>query len=223
MTFSVTSNIANGKEIMKKFWISIGIGIIIPLCSIGKVDAHCQMPCGIYHDEMVFEQIDQYIETMYKCMTILNESKFASVHDKNEFIRWVIQKEKSSAEASDIFLTYFLQQKIKPGEEDTPKKLASAHKLLFLIVQIKQNPDIKIVKEFSEEWEKFKLMFHVEGYEHQIEQQKIKKRELESEKAERSPHDHDHGHDHGHDHDHGIPHRHSREYEFGDIPPPSSK
>lgn len=145
--------------------------------SISFLDAHCQMPCGIYHDDMVFDQIDQFVETVYKGISVMNESKFNSVKDKNEFIRWVMQKEKSCCEAADIISTYFLQQKIKPDEPDTMKRLQSAHKLLFLIVAIKQNTDLEFVKQFNEEWEKFKLMFHREGYECQMEKLEFKKLE----------------------------------------------
>lgn len=127
--------------------------------------AHCQMPCGIYHDNMVYDRIDQYVETVYKGVYVLNDSKFSTVKDKNEFVRWVMQKEKASNEVAELILTYFLQQKTKPDEADTVKRLVSAHKLLFLLVAIKQNADLETIKEFNAEWEKFKLMFHREGYE----------------------------------------------------------
>lgn len=176
------------------FW-----SIAAALSCSNLLTAHCQMPCGIYHDDMVFDQIDQYVETMYKGITVMNESKFATVKDKNEFVRWVVQKENASNEAANTLLTYFLQQKIKPGEEDTPKKLASAHKLLFLIVGIKQTADVQIVETFNNEWEKFKLMFHREGYECDME--KIKMRKIEEEKkaaAAEASHTHDHDVTHSH-------------------------
>lgn len=141
------------------------------------LDAHCQMPCGIYHDDMVYDQIDQFVETAYKGISVMNESKFNTVKEKNEFVRWVIQKEKCCNEATDLITAYFLQQKIKPDEPDTMKRLQSAHKMLFLIVAIKQNTELDFVKQFNEEWEKFKLMFHREGYECQMEKLEFKKLE----------------------------------------------
>jgi nickel superoxide dismutase len=129
----------------------------------GVVEAHCQMPCGIYHDQMVYEKIDEYFETMIKAVSAMNDSKFDTAKEKNQFIRWVITKENMSNEISEIILTYFLQQKIKPGEgEDTDKLLRSSHKLLFDIVQIKQNSDLRLVKQFGEDWEYFKTLFHRE-------------------------------------------------------------
>lgn len=134
------------------------------------------MPCGIYHDDMVYDRIDQYVETMVKGMSILKKNEFKDPMESNRFVRWVIQKEQASDETAQILLTYFLQQKIKPGEPDTAARLESAHKLLFLLVAIKQNTDVAVVDQFSEEWDKFKNMFHVEGYECKIEMLKEKKR-----------------------------------------------
>lgn len=148
--------------------------------------SHCQMPCGIYHDDMVFEMIDQYLETMYKATTELGHlQNGTTLKDKNQFVRWVIEKENASNEASKILTEYFLQQKIKPDEEDTPKKLIATHKLLFLIVRIKQNADLECVKSFADEWGKFKLFFHIEGYECEMEKRKLSQWEKIKEAAEK--------------------------------------
>jgi nickel superoxide dismutase len=177
------------------------------------LSAHCQMPCGIYHDDMVYDQIDQYVETMVKADTILNQNKFSSAQEKNVFIRWVMQKDKHSDQMAELFTSYFLQQKIKPEEEDTVKRLVCVHRLLFLLVKIKQTADISCVNDFYEEWEKFKLMFHVEGYSCKMEQIKMKqlsaKRAAAVKKgvsiAQDDEHDHEHEHDdddHEHSHSH---------------------
>lgn len=191
---------------MKKFTLLISAYAFVssPISLYG----HCQMPCGVYHDEMVFDQIDQYVETMFKGLTVMKDSNFETPKERNEFIRWVMNKENMSNEVADTFLTYFMQQKIKPGEEDTPKRLESIHKMLFLLVQIKQNVDRQMIDTFLDEWEKFKLMFHVEGYECQIETLKAKKREQQQKKLEEENHTHDHDHDHDHDHVHGHFHVH---------------
>lgn len=184
---------------MKNFLLVAGV--LASLSFHSGLSAHCQMPCGIYHDDMVFDQIDQYVETMYKGMTMLRDSKFATPKDRCEFARWVMTKDNSSDELADLITTYFLQQKIKPDEQDTAKKLTSAHKMLFLLVQIKQNVDRNLVESFADEWENFKLMFHVEGYACKVEElrQKQRQQKLAELKKHELPHDHDHDHD---DHDH---------------------
>lgn len=152
-------------------------GIIALLCHTGSLMAHCQMPCGIYHDELVFNQIDQYIETMYKGITELNNSKFSTPFERNNFMRWVKLKDSASDEIASLITEYFLQQKIKPAEADTPKRLISAHKMLFELTAIKQNVNIKMIEAFADEWENFKQMFHVINYECQIDLIKRRKRE----------------------------------------------
>lgn len=138
------------------------------------LNAHCQMPCGIYHDDMVYDQIDQMVETVYKGISVMNDSKFSTSREKNEFVRWVMQKDKCCNEAAELISGYFLQQKIKPDEDDTVKRLVSAHKLLFMLTAIKQNSDLDFVKQFNAEWEKFKLMFHREGYECEMEKKEFR-------------------------------------------------
>lgn len=202
---------------MKKQLLVMTTSIFLSVTSIETLHSHCQMPCGIYHDDMVYDQIDQYAETMYKCSAELNSDNSNTVKDRQQFVRWVIQKEKASDDVSILITTYFLQQKIKPDEADTPKRLALAHKLLFLIVQIKQNCDAKFVHEFMEAWEQFKHMFHRQDYECKIEQSKLQqwKKEADALKekeaaaakgeepvADAHEHTHDHAHDHTHDHTH---------------------
>jgi nickel superoxide dismutase len=131
------------------------------------------MPCGIYHDDMVYDQVDQYVETMYKGISVLNNNPFDTAKERNEFVRWVIQKENASDDVAELILKYFLQQKIKADEAETPKMLAAAHKLLQQLVAIKQNTDLKMVEEFAHQWEHFKLFFHREGYECQMEKIKL--------------------------------------------------
>lgn len=172
------------------------LALAMALASQGYLGAHCQMPCGIYHDDMMYDRIDQYVETMYKGVSILKSSKFSDAKERNEFVRWVMQKDQASDEVANLITQYFLQQKIKPGEEDTTKRLIAAHNLLYQTVCIKQAVDLKFVEDFSDQWEKFKLMFHREGYECDMEKIRLQKEVARREAAGISDaHDHDHTHD----------------------------
>ncbi len=191
-------------------------GVACIMGCYSQLMAHCQMPCGIYHDEMVFDQIDQFVETTVKGISVLNDNKFSTIQQRNEFIRWIMQKEKSSNDVAELILVYFLQQKIKPNEEDTAKRVLSAHLLLFYLVQIKQTVDLKVVNDFYEEWERFKLMFHIEGYKCKVNQVKLKKwaekrkqAQESGQESDSSDAEHSHDDDHDHDHDHDHPHDHS--------------
>lgn len=175
-------------------------GLLAMLCCQGELISHCQMPCGIYHDDMVYDQIDQYVETMYKGISVLSNSKFSDAKERNEYIRWVILKEKASDEVASLLTQYFLQQKIKVGEADTPKRLTAVHNLLTDLVVIKQNVDLKFVEDFSTEWEKFKLMFHRAGYECDMEKIKLKQIEMKKKAMEEANHTHAPGEVHDHSH-----------------------
>lgn len=157
---------------MNRNGLLFGLAVLV-VCGSGNLHAHCQLPCGIYHDDMVYEEIDQYVETMFKGVSVLDENKFSTPTEKNQIIRWIINKEESSNGIATRITEYFLQQKIKPGEEDTDRKLRSAHKLLFLLVQIKQNVSLKIIKDFNDEWENFKLLFHSKDYECEMEKARL--------------------------------------------------
>lgn len=175
-------DIKQGEFNMNK--VKIALAALALMGFQGQINAHCQMPCGIYHDDMVYDQIDQYVETMYKGISVLKNSKFDDVKERNEFVRWVFEKEQASDEVASLLTKYFLQQKIKVGEPDTTKRLISIHHLLFTLVSIKQNVDLSFVEEFSTEWEKFKLMFHREGYECDMEKMKLKQDALKRAAAE---------------------------------------
>lgn len=188
-----------------KYWIALSL-LTAPL-----LHSHCQMPCGIYHDDMVYDQIDQYVETMVKGVTVLSENQYQTAQDKNTFTRWVVQKENMSNETAQLLTSYFLQQKIKPDEDDTVKRVVAVHKLLCYIVTIKQTCDMKYVQAFSDEWDKFKLMFHIEGYECKMEKIKLtqwgeKTKANEAKANQATPQLSDTNHDEMHQH--GVPHQH---------------
>lgn len=165
---------------MKKFLPILAFSFAL---TVTELSAHCQMPCGIYHDAMVFDQIDQYVETMVKGFTYLNDNKFSTPQERCEFIRWIGSKEEASDEVANIICFYFIQQKLKPDDPMSLDPLKSAHRLLFNLVMIKQTVDMKWVSAFDSEWEKFKLFFHVQGYQCAVEKKTLREWEAKRDKA----------------------------------------
>lgn len=154
-----------------------------------SLQAHCQMPCGIYHDQMIYDRVNEYYETMYKANMALKNNKLQTAEDYNQFVRWVMTKDHESDDIANLLCNYFLMQKIKPGEEETADLIASIHKLLHLAVGIKQTVGMNCVNDFGKEWDHFKFLFHPE-----IECKPVLKKEGKEE------------HDHSHDHAEGIGH-----------------
>ena len=204
---------------MRKFGIATALFFALP-CNI-TLYAHCQMPCGVYHDQMIYDKIDEYYETMYKCVAAMNNNEFKTVTEKNQFIRWVMTKDRMSDEVAEIITAYFLQQKIEPTA-DNADMVASLHKILFLLPAIKQNADLKMIKQFGDEWDHFKSLFHPElictpPKPPKNDDQQPKKGEpppapkmsLTIDKSVKAPVVEVHIHDHEHDHDdHDHPHTH---------------
>jgi len=59
---------------MKKLWMFKAAILTSFLLGANPLTltAHCQMPCGIYQDAMIYDLIDQYAETMVKAVTVMN-------------------------------------------------------------------------------------------------------------------------------------------------------
>ncbi len=77
--------------------------------------AHCQIPCGIYDDELRVQLIEEHITTIEKSMNqIIAIPKTAPI-DYNQLVRWVNNKETHATEIQDIVTAYFMAQRIKPA------------------------------------------------------------------------------------------------------------
>ncbi len=129
---------------------------IIFLCCQMGLGAHCQMPCGIYHDEIVFGQLEEYIELMNKAMQELKTNEFATPAERANFIRWVTLKDTNSDEMAALLTKYFLQQRIK---SDQTELLTHAHKVLVGMMQVKQLVDQGSVEKLKQELKTFKELY----------------------------------------------------------------
>jgi nickel superoxide dismutase len=78
------------------------------------VFSHCQVPCGIYDDQMRIKMIAEHITTMEKAMNEVMTLSKESAPNYNQIVRWVVNKEKHAEELSDIVTYYFMTQRLKP-------------------------------------------------------------------------------------------------------------
>jgi len=137
---------------MKKF-LALTILSLICLFYLPKVYSHCQIPCGIYNDEMRFSMIEENILTIEK--SIMEIKKLSGEPDKNynQIIRWVLNKEKHADDIAHLVTFYFLSQRIKPVEEKDPEsqknylaKLSLLHEMLVYAMKAKQTADMSVVE-----------------------------------------------------------------------------
>ena len=108
---------------------------------------HCEVPCGIYADQLRFEQMLEDTETIAKAIT--NISEFAdsagggglNAKSVNQFSRWVATKESHATNTQHIVAQYFLTQRIKSDHKDYTGQLATAHQVMVAAMKCKQDAD----------------------------------------------------------------------------------
>ena len=127
---------------MKKRGFQILTVISLLLLTVSYTASHCEIPCGIYDDEMRFKAIAEHITTMEKSMKQIMELQDKKPLNHNQLVRWVMNKEHHAAALQEIVTQYFMTQRIKPDTKNYEKKLALLHKLLVDAMKCKQTTDL---------------------------------------------------------------------------------
>ncbi|MGB2499041.1 MAG: superoxide dismutase [Ni] [Mariniblastus sp.] len=106
---------------------------------------HCEVPCGIYADQMRFEQMLEDTKTIAKAIKSINEFADGLNGDSptgkgiNQAMRWVTTKETHATNTQHIISQYFLTQRIKSDNKEYVGQLATAHKVLVAAMKCKQD------------------------------------------------------------------------------------
>jgi nickel superoxide dismutase len=115
--------------------------------------AHCQMPCGIYADEMRVQMIEEDLTTIEKAMQQIVALGKESPVNYNQLVRWVNTKEEHAQKIQELVSDYFLAQRIKaPAEvEGEPfatytRQLVILHSMLVEAMKCKQTVDLSHVE-----------------------------------------------------------------------------
>jgi nickel superoxide dismutase len=116
--------------------------LVLSLGSARFAAAHCQVPCGIFTDQLRFEQMLENTTTIAKAITELNN--MAGKGDAlsiNQMVRWVDTKEHHATDTQDIIATYFMAQRIKSDSPQYVKQLTAAHAVMVAAMKCKQSTD----------------------------------------------------------------------------------
>ena len=105
------------------------------------VEAHCQIPCGIYGDEMRFQMLEEHITTIEKSMKLIGELSADPGTNANQLTRWVMNKENHADEMAQVVTKYFLQQRLKLDDPQWAAKVKPCHEILFYSMKAKQTTD----------------------------------------------------------------------------------
>ena len=113
--------------------------------TVKTVAPHCEVPCGIYADQMRFEQMLEDTATIAKAIAQINEMASGMADSPpngktiNQVSRWVTTKENHATNTQHIIAQYFLTQRIKPDHKDYVGQLSTSHKVLVAAMKCKQD------------------------------------------------------------------------------------
>lgn len=149
----------------KNIVIVIAIAVL-SLVSAQWLYSHCQVPCGIYDDQMRIKMIAEHITTMEKAMKLVTELSKEKTPNYNQIVRWVVNKEKHAEELSDIVTYYFMAQRLKPAPRTDAKKygdyqtkLELLHHILVYTMKAKQTTDLAHIEKLRELLKKFETNY----------------------------------------------------------------
>lgn len=110
------------------------------------VAPHCQVPCGIYTDQLRFESMLEDTRTIAKGIGKINEFA-ANIGNGltgdaiNQNVRWVTTKEEHATHIQEVMASYFFAQRIKSDHKDYTGQLATAHRVIVTAMKAKQAAD----------------------------------------------------------------------------------
>jgi nickel superoxide dismutase len=144
---------------MKKLMYSLLTGMLVLLFIMSNADAHCEIPCGIYDDELRTKLIAEHATTIEKSMNQIMELSKANPINYNQLARWISNKEAHATKIQNIISQYFLTQRIKPGQKKYAESLAVLHKMLIAAMKCKQTTDLSHVDALRAHLKDFELLY----------------------------------------------------------------
>jgi nickel superoxide dismutase len=131
---------------MKKLLLWSAAAVAISFFAVGSISAHCEIPCGIYDDQLRIKMIYEHTLTIEKAMNEIIRLGKDNAVDYNQLIRWVSNKEAHASEIQHIVSQYFMTQRINIETEKYEQKLTILHKILRTAMRCKQSTDLKKVE-----------------------------------------------------------------------------
>ena len=130
------------------------LAIVVAGCAAPSVAlAHCQVPCGIYGDQLRFEQLLEDAKTIAKAQAQLNEllaEGQPTAQSVNQMARWVMTKEEHAGRVQDTMQAYFLAQRIKADSPRYVEQLKPTHTVITSAMKCKQSADGTTAKALEE-------------------------------------------------------------------------
>jgi len=115
---------------------------------------HCQVPCGIFDDPAIVQEINQAVTTIKKACVQANElqeqlSGASSAQIMNQMVRWINTKEEHASKIINLISDYCLCQRVKKETFATDKDYCDAlkahHSVMVAAMKCKQSVDVTVV------------------------------------------------------------------------------
>lgn len=145
---------------------SILSAVFLTLFSVSALWAHCEIPCGIYNDQLRIQLILEDITTIEKSMNMITKLGGENPVNYNQLVRWIDNKEEHANKIQHIVTQYFLTQRIKSPKEETAAAMAEyqtrltlLHKMLVQAMKCKQTTDLAHTQNLRDLVEKFQSAY----------------------------------------------------------------
>ena len=144
---------------MKSVVNPLVIGIILLFATAVNVAAHCEIPCGIYDDELRANLIYEHTVTIEKSMKNIVELSKQNPVNYNQLVRWISNKEEHATLIQHTVSQYFMTQRIKPDTDKYTEKLSVLHKMLRAAMDCKQTTDLANVQTLRSLLKEFEILY----------------------------------------------------------------
>ncbi len=124
------------------------------------IQAHCQVPCGIYDDHARVVSMLEDVATTEKAL--LEMEKLAGKRDlqsQNQMVRWIVNKEKHAENIISTISNYFLTQRVKEEQKDYEERLIKHHRVVTGAMKVKQSTDMKDVESLRKSVEALRVYY----------------------------------------------------------------
>ncbi len=126
---------------LNKFALALSL-LSVPFIVAQTVEAHCQVPCGIYNDSARVDSMLEDAATVTKATHMLADlAGKTDAQSNNQSTRWVLNKEQHAQKIIETISDYYLTQRVKPSQADYAERLFKHHAVILAAMKAKQNAD----------------------------------------------------------------------------------
>lgn len=147
--------------------LAIRLSWLLVLLAPAAAAAHCQMPCGIYHDDVRFSLLAEDVETLEKALGQIVELSKDAPRNQNQIVRWITTKEQHADAIVTTLTEYFLMQRVKIPEatadaaakQHYQQMLQVIHRMLINAMKVKQTTDDAFVKALHDDLHELQRLY----------------------------------------------------------------